>query len=114
MPARVTLMSSSPPLISWTISFLRDSGWMNSGLRLYVFQQPVGVLREAEEVVLLLDPLGLRAVRRAHTVLKVLLLKKGLAGLAVVALVVTLVDVVLDGLEEPRQTDDVIVAPSSG
>ena len=65
-------------------------------------EQLVLIRRETEEVVLLLDPLGLRVVERAHAVDELLLGLEGLAADAVEAGVDVLVDVavVVDPLQE--------------
>ena len=56
-------------------------------------EQRLGILREAEEIILLLDRLGHRPVNRAAPVLEVLLEIEGLAAGAVETLVVALIDV---------------------
>ena len=87
-------MSSRPASRSRRISLRRTSGCRERGMRLEVRQQPIAVLREPEEVVLLLDPLGRqRRMERAFAVHEVLFLAEGLARHAVPALVDALVDV---------------------
>ena len=66
-------------------------------VRLEVREQRIAVLREAEEVVLLLDPLGRPLVHGAQPLDEVLLLLEGLAPDAVPALVVARVDVARRG-----------------
>ncbi len=74
--------------------FVAPDVWLQElGMLRVVVEERLLVLREAEEVVLLLDPVGLRAMHRAEAVDEVLLLLEGLAGVAVPAFVVPLVDV---------------------
>jgi len=79
-----------------------DLGLERLGVPRVVIEQRLLVLRQAEEVVLLRDPVGLRAVHGAQALDEILFLLEGLAGIAVPALVMPFVDVSrrLDALDQ--------------
>ena len=93
-PARLTEMSSRPPSIRRRISLRRDVGLHELGMRGEVVEQRLLIFRQAEEVVLLTDPLRRdRRVQRTAAVDEVLLLLELLTADAVPALVDAFVDV---------------------
>ena len=116
-PARLTEMSSSPPSSRRRISLRRTSGLEELRVRREVIEQRLLILRQAEEVVLLPDPLRRRVGCSGQLAVdEILLLLERLAADAVPALVDAFVDVAggVDALRESRSRPPCAAARSCG
>ncbi len=108
-PARLIEMSSRPAFEQPQDLVAAHVGLEELGVGLEVREQGVAVAREAEEVVLLLDPLRLGAVDRAEAVHQVLLRLEGLARHAVRPLVERVVQIAAVGDPLHHRADAVAV-----